>query len=346
MDDRTQAAGIQQLTGRDRESLVTALLAAFPDHGSLVRLASFSLNISLAEVAPGTTLRDAAFGLVRWAETYGRLADLLTSARELNPGNPQLRAWHAKEVQAPIAAPPVDMGAAQPFAFAVSTPTAGGNATATVPATGIPPAQRQTQLAASWDSLGNLGNLAALGAAALYVAAIVTFLIEQWGLDRKTLPACIDTGKVCASWYGIEAGALTYATLLLPLVAIGSYRLLARRPIWLYLGCVALSFVGPILLVVERIIPFTAWRIQTPITPDRALFGVAAWLIASGLLIMRRTRHTGTGAAGILAGIACLAAVVAIADPFVYGVVYPVVASVYLLILSRLLGTRRHASSP
>lgn len=82
------------LTGAQKKELVDALVHAFPSHQSLDRMTVFQLELNLSSVVPsGSTLPDAAFALVRWAEAEGKVRTLITAAVTTNPGNPRLAAF-------------------------------------------------------------------------------------------------------------------------------------------------------------------------------------------------------------------------------------------------------------
>jgi hypothetical protein len=95
-----------RISGGQREELVAALADAFPSFGGLTQLASYCLDVELAEVAPQSNLREAAFGLVRWAEAHGHLIDLVSCAANQNPGNPELRSWIDSVSSNPVAPTP------------------------------------------------------------------------------------------------------------------------------------------------------------------------------------------------------------------------------------------------
>jgi hypothetical protein len=80
-----------RLTGRQRRQLTQALLSAFPKREDLAMMLSFGLNEKLSEVAGGETYSGVVFNLIEWAQSQGRLEELVTAARVENPGNPDLR---------------------------------------------------------------------------------------------------------------------------------------------------------------------------------------------------------------------------------------------------------------
>ena len=77
-------------SGKQLKLLETALLRAFPNVSDLQRMVRFNLNEKLAEITGGDTLTDMVFFLLQWAESRGKLDDLLQAARAANPDNPDL----------------------------------------------------------------------------------------------------------------------------------------------------------------------------------------------------------------------------------------------------------------
>ena len=90
------------MQGEKQRRLYDALLAAFPEMGSLRRMVRFGLNQNLDVIANTSRLSDATFELIRWAESRGDIAALLVASRNSNPENPALRLV-AEELQlAPV----------------------------------------------------------------------------------------------------------------------------------------------------------------------------------------------------------------------------------------------------
>ncbi|BAY44460.1 hypothetical protein SAMD00079811_20600 [Scytonema sp. HK-05] len=84
-----------QLNGKQFRELKEALLSAFPDPAKLKQMVFFGFNKqNLDEIATGNH-DDVVFELIKWAETYGNLENLLIAARSENycgnPGNPDLK---------------------------------------------------------------------------------------------------------------------------------------------------------------------------------------------------------------------------------------------------------------
>ena len=82
--------------GKQRRDFYKALLSAFPRYIDLQQMLSFGLNKNLHEIATGGNHSEVVFKVVTWAETHGRLQELINVASEYNPGNPQLKAFFQK----------------------------------------------------------------------------------------------------------------------------------------------------------------------------------------------------------------------------------------------------------
>src|SRR4051812_31224664 len=74
-----------------------AILSAFPTLTSLEQMVRLELNENLHEIAHGN-LSDMTFGLITWAESQGRLDELLTAAKSANPTNPLLNAIASRQL--------------------------------------------------------------------------------------------------------------------------------------------------------------------------------------------------------------------------------------------------------
>lgn len=79
-----------QLTGGQKKTLFHALLNAFPSVANLERMVSFQLEETLSEIAGGENLRGIMHTLIVWAETQGKLQELIAGACAENPHNPYL----------------------------------------------------------------------------------------------------------------------------------------------------------------------------------------------------------------------------------------------------------------
>lgn len=94
-----------RLDGKATEQLQSALLAAFPTRSALAIMVRFQLDENLDALASPGSLKTTVFELITWAESQGRVADLVEGARAANPGNPALRAFAA--TYPPPAPPPM-----------------------------------------------------------------------------------------------------------------------------------------------------------------------------------------------------------------------------------------------
>jgi tetratricopeptide (TPR) repeat protein len=82
-----------KLTGSQIEELQKALLDAYPTPNALAQMVRVRLDENLNAIASGDDLSQMVFKLITWAETNGRLVDLVNGAHAANPGNPELGAW-------------------------------------------------------------------------------------------------------------------------------------------------------------------------------------------------------------------------------------------------------------
>jgi len=80
-----------QLTGPQYQAFQQALLGAFPTHDSLDQMVRFQLGEHLAVIVEGGALATIVFNLIRWAESQGRLEELVSGALRVNPSNTALR---------------------------------------------------------------------------------------------------------------------------------------------------------------------------------------------------------------------------------------------------------------
>jgi len=83
-----------ELSSQRKEELHQALLSAYRSLPEFERMLSFKLGSRLQEVIALGSLRQVAFNLIDWAETEGRLSELIVGAHAQNPGNPLLRRFH------------------------------------------------------------------------------------------------------------------------------------------------------------------------------------------------------------------------------------------------------------
>jgi len=81
------------LSGSQKKAFQQALLSAFPDRQALRQMVSFELEENLAAIAGSRRLRDVIFNLIEWANSRGRMEDLLRAVQKENPTNPDLAAF-------------------------------------------------------------------------------------------------------------------------------------------------------------------------------------------------------------------------------------------------------------
>ena len=80
-----------ELTGAQIHDLQQALLSAYPDISSLRQLIAMRLNENLSAIVLESDLKGTIFELIKWAQSQGRLHELVHEARRHNPGNAELR---------------------------------------------------------------------------------------------------------------------------------------------------------------------------------------------------------------------------------------------------------------
>src|SRR5262245_5996259 len=73
------------------KALYDALLDGFPSEEELTRMIRFGLGERLKNIVLGDNIPDIVFELIDWAESKGRVEELVQAAREENPGNPLLK---------------------------------------------------------------------------------------------------------------------------------------------------------------------------------------------------------------------------------------------------------------
>jgi V8-like Glu-specific endopeptidase len=82
-----------KLTGAEWQELASALRSAFPSIPSLRMMVQYGLSENIDEfIANSAATKEATYELVRWAQSEGRVLELINAARNSNPGNPDLRA--------------------------------------------------------------------------------------------------------------------------------------------------------------------------------------------------------------------------------------------------------------
>src|SRR5215204_760238 len=104
-----------RLSGNQLRQFHEALLDAFPSEDKLRQMVRFELNETLGSIAGGEDLSDRVFALIEWANTRGKLEQLIWGAQNSNADNPKLRAFIS---QLPAPAPPTSVVAARADAFA------------------------------------------------------------------------------------------------------------------------------------------------------------------------------------------------------------------------------------
>jgi len=88
---RPSAEPAPRLAGEKFRQVEAALLDAFPGRHELRKLLRIRFNQDLETIAGGANLGELVFNLLIWAESQGRLDELVTAARLENPGNHALR---------------------------------------------------------------------------------------------------------------------------------------------------------------------------------------------------------------------------------------------------------------
>ncbi len=86
----------RRLTGAEYREFTSALCAAFGSRSAMSQLTRFGLDVSLDSVAGNGTLPTVAFDVIQWAESRGKVGELLAAARSQNSGNRELASFAAK----------------------------------------------------------------------------------------------------------------------------------------------------------------------------------------------------------------------------------------------------------
>jgi hypothetical protein len=84
------------LSKDQRKELFDALLSAFPDKDKLAIMISLELDEKLNNITSGDDHRTRVFYLIEWAESQGKLDDLIKGAYEANSNNPKLKQFYNK----------------------------------------------------------------------------------------------------------------------------------------------------------------------------------------------------------------------------------------------------------
>lgn len=78
---------MKKLSGILYHEFQDALLSAFPDYDKLEQMVRYQLDENLLSLAGSGTLSTVIFNLIKWAESNGRLDDLIQAAQTANSGN-------------------------------------------------------------------------------------------------------------------------------------------------------------------------------------------------------------------------------------------------------------------
>ena len=84
-----------QLNGQHLGELHKALLSAFPSRPALEQMIAIDLSENLNSISTGSNLQEIVMALIRWAESQGRLKELVRAATAANPGNLSLKIFAA-----------------------------------------------------------------------------------------------------------------------------------------------------------------------------------------------------------------------------------------------------------
>ena len=79
------------LSREERKEFHKALIDAFPEYTDLKMMVDLEFDLNLEEIAGKDKLKSVIFGLIKWAESKGKLEDLIRGAYEENPGNTKLK---------------------------------------------------------------------------------------------------------------------------------------------------------------------------------------------------------------------------------------------------------------
>jgi hypothetical protein len=93
------------LTGAQFATLQSALGSAFPSPGMLRQMLRVRMDVTLDLVAGGSNYGEVLFNVITWAESEGRVDELLEQALADKPGNPDLKRF-VEQFQAEAAKTP------------------------------------------------------------------------------------------------------------------------------------------------------------------------------------------------------------------------------------------------
>jgi len=95
--EKRNAFSAVKLSGEQTRQLQQALLSACPNEGTLRMFVRTGLEENLDAIVGGMNLSEMVFNLIVWAESRGRLKDLIEKAYQENPLNPSLRSFAASQ---------------------------------------------------------------------------------------------------------------------------------------------------------------------------------------------------------------------------------------------------------
>ncbi len=78
-------------TGKERKKIFDAIISAYPIKINLEMMVNFELEEKLDAIAGGENIQEIVFNLIEWAESNGKLKQLVKAAHESNPGNTELK---------------------------------------------------------------------------------------------------------------------------------------------------------------------------------------------------------------------------------------------------------------
>lgn len=93
-------------TGGWARGFSTALLSAFPRESDLERLLCFEMNENLNAISGAGSMTTRVYQVIMWAESKGRLGELLKAAYDNNRGNMELSAFYRSMAEQPPFARP------------------------------------------------------------------------------------------------------------------------------------------------------------------------------------------------------------------------------------------------
>ena len=81
------------LNGKQEQKLAQALIAAYPKRKKLEKMVRYKLDEHLDVIVEDSHLGDVLFDLIKWANSEGRVGELVFGAFEFTPGNPALKTF-------------------------------------------------------------------------------------------------------------------------------------------------------------------------------------------------------------------------------------------------------------